>query len=450
MMGRINRFQNLLGCVFLVVLATQVCFGFAAPATRSAHALIGSWVPSWFHSRFWPWNHEELHDIIVTRILPDGARAPPALLRLPESQMQLEGFQQEPAPKSSPDADKPWYTYNSSDAIPLIPSYLSWMSDESEMERRAGNDRIDLNVARCVSKLVAISYCNSSNLEPWNCTRCEPGFIPRKAIFDPSWDLQGFVGWSEELNAVVVSFRGTDSRSYYNWVENMRTWRTDLALSYPGMPEHAFVHGGFYYSYNNSFLSGNVSLAVADLVSEYISSATGKQGGGAGGNWLALSTKGSQKKYSSSILDDKDLQYAPTVYVAGHSLGGALATLASIDLKMNLKLPDVRLISFGSPRVGNAVFAEWFQKSIGPHWRFTHNQDIVPSLPPVYMGFRHSAQEIWIVDRFVDFHTLVGFCDGSGEDPKCHASVCHLGLCSSLMDHLLYFSAMHTPRPMGC
>ena len=34
-------------------------------------------------------------------------------------------------------------------------------------------------------------------------------------------------------------------------VNNMRTWRTDLAVNYPGAPQRALVHGGFFYSYNS-------------------------------------------------------------------------------------------------------------------------------------------------------------------------------------------------------
>lgn len=430
----------------------------AAAPLLSTHG-ARSWLPDWW----WPSRDrsEELSDIIVSPILPNGTHGSPASLCLPQHQIELEGLRLESWDSGHAFNNRPWYSYNSSDSLPLVPVSMAWMSDEREMERRAGVSEVDLDVARTVSQLVAISYCNVSNIGSWNCTRCRPGFVPKRAIFDPLWDLLGFVGWSEDLNAVVVAFRGTDSRSYYNWAENMRTWRTDLAISYPGMPSHALVHGGFFYSYNNSYLGANVSSAVSELVSEYISTAPGAKGGGAGGEWLSRNHAMNPRKVlrnsryyarnrSVEDLHDKDLTMAPTVYLAGHSLGGALATMAALDLRINLKLPDVRVISFGSPRVGNAVFAKWFDRHVGPHWRFTHNRDIVPSLPPVYMGFRHGAREIWVVDLLLEGHTLVGVCDGSGEDPKCHASMCHLGLCSSLADHLLYLSEMYTPRPMGC
>ena len=33
---------------------------------------------------------------------------------------------------------------------------------------------------------------------------------------------------------------------------------------------------------------------------------------------------------------------------------------------------------------------------------------------------------------------VIGVCDSSGEDPMCHNSVCFLGFCTSVADHLLY------------
>lgn len=47
------------------------------------------------------------------------------------------------------------------------------------------------------------------------------------------------------------------------------------------------------------------------------------------------------------------------VMCVGHSLGGALATLASFDVRVELGVPEdqVSCLTFGSPRVGNAPFA---------------------------------------------------------------------------------------------
>lgn len=491
-----------------------------APASSAS---LPWWQRSWEAWQRWrqapPFSSGKLKQIIVTPVLPDGTTASPASLWLPHDQLKherglhrietqgVEGsllektrstgrssrfFNLVDTPMTSSTVPVPWYTYNSSEATPLVPSTLSWMSDTSKMSFRAGKGSLDIDVARGLSRLVAIAYCNGTNLPAWNCTRCKADFTPKRVIVDPLWDLQSFVGWSDRLNAIVIAFRGTDSHSYYNWVENMRTWRTDLALSYKGIPPHALVHGGFFYSYNSSYLAANITAAVKDIVLEKIAHEKGADGGGKGGFWTDSSSlekveyrssgrktnnnnSSSSRKRSSSLeynnnnngyggngveaqreIDDEERirkklasGSAPTVFVTGHSLGGALATLAALDLRVSLGLPDVRVVSFGSPRVGNYIFSKWFEKEIGPHWRFTHNRDIVPSVPPGYMGFHHVSQEVWVVD-VLSHRTLVGICDGSGEDPKCHNSVCHLGLCSSVADHLLYLSEMYSPHPYGC
>ena len=47
------------------------------------------------------------------------------------------------------------------------------------------------------------------------------------------------------------------------------------------------------------------------------------------------------------------------LYAIGHSMGAALATICAMDVKFKANLTDVRLYTFGSPRVGNADFAKF-------------------------------------------------------------------------------------------
>ena len=52
-------------------------------------------------------------------------------------------------------------------------------------------------------------------------------------------------------------------------------------------------------------------------------------------------------------------------YVIGHSMGAAMATLSALDLKFSIQpTPDVRVYTFGSPRVGNDIFATFFESTI--------------------------------------------------------------------------------------
>lgn len=64
--------------------------------------------------------------------------------------------------------------------------------------------------------------------------------------------------------------------------------------------------------------------------------------------------------------------------LAGHSLGGALATLAAYDLKgvarkLNLEV-EISVYTFGAPRVGNHAFAEDFDTIINDCFHVVNHQ----------------------------------------------------------------------------
>jgi hypothetical protein len=67
--------------------------------------------------------------------------------------------------------------------------------------------------------------------------------------------------------------------------------------------------------------------------------------------------------------------------VAGHSLGSALATLASLYVKLpNLGQP-VEMYNMASPRVGDSTFVSAFNYFV-PAYRIVNLSDLVPELPP--------------------------------------------------------------------
>jgi triacylglycerol lipase len=69
------------------------------------------------------------------------------------------------------------------------------------------------------------------------------------------------------------------------------------------------------------------------------------------------------------------------VVVTGHSLGGALATLAAADLVVSGVAPAVELYSYASPRVGDLGFAANFNPAIPGAWRIANSEDIVTTVP---------------------------------------------------------------------
>ena len=71
------------------------------------------------------------------------------------------------------------------------------------------------------------------------------------------------------------------------------------------------------------------------------------------------------------------------IYIAGHSLGGALAMLAGFQLLTHdySAYKDILSVcTFGSPRVGNQDFCDWFREC--DVVRYANTEDVVPTVPP--------------------------------------------------------------------
>ena len=77
------------------------------------------------------------------------------------------------------------------------------------------------------------------------------------------------------------------------------------------------------------------------------------------------------------------------ICVAGHSLGGALATLASYRIYKSNKFTFDGLYTYGCPRVGDPEFSSSFSTIKKRIFRFENNNDIVPKIPPKHVLNMH-------------------------------------------------------------
>lgn len=122
--------------------------------------------------------------------------------------------------------------------------------------------------------------------------------------------------------------------------------------------------------------------------------------------------------------------------LVGHSLGGAVAAIASLEFHAHGWNPQVT--TFGEPRVGNSGLTQFIDEVFpansqlngsGMYRRVTHVNDPVPLLPLSEWGYQMHAGEIFISKpdlppSIFDLH----YCKGN-EDPKCiagaeaHASI---------------------------
>ena len=94
------------------------------------------------------------------------------------------------------------------------------------------------------------------------------------------------------------------------------------------------------------------------------------------------------------------------LYITGHSLGAALATVATQELENN---PDIKgriaaCYTYGSPRVGNTQYDKNFK---APIYRMVNTTDIVTIVPLLAMGYVHIGDVRFLGRKPGDFSRRV-------------------------------------------
>ncbi|KAH6611422.1 hypothetical protein Trco_001442 [Trichoderma cornu-damae] len=159
--------------------------------------------------------------------------------------------------------------------------------------------------------------------------------------------IGGFVAVDSAHGQIVLSVRGSN---------NLRNFITDVVFAFTdcSLADGCQVHGGFSDAWNE--ISGAATAAVA------------------------------QAHAASPSFG---------IVATGHSLGGAVATLAGASLRTQGYPVDI--YTYGSPRVGNDVFASFVTSQPGGgEFRVTHVDDPVPRLPPIIFDYRHVSPEFWL------------------------------------------------------
>ncbi|CAN0111908.1 unnamed protein product [Ectocarpus sp. 12 AP-2014] len=159
------------------------------------------------------------------------------------------------------------------------------------------------------------------------------------------------------------------------------------------------------HSWRGSENGGNVTAPVAD--------ADGNDGGEgaaaaktpprihAGFKRAYVSVNGTLGAVLGSAMEGKPEDWH--VYITGHSLGGALATLATLDHCRRYPKAKVTMYNFGSPRVGNKAFAKLYDSFVGDSFRVVNNLDVVARLPRATMGgisldYRHAGRTVMVAE----------------------------------------------------
>ncbi|RDA88767.1 hypothetical protein CP532_4026 [Ophiocordyceps camponoti-leonardi (nom. inval.)] len=188
-----------------------------------------------------------------------------------------------------------------------------------------------------------------------NCPQPPEGITIKKKFND---NANGIIFEDDEANELIVAFRGSSS------IQDALTdadFFVQADYASPGVSgcDDCKIHAGFLKSWNT-------------VAKDVISSVQGE---------LAENPK-------------------MKVVVTGHSLGGALASLAAMSMiGSDIK---VDLVTFGQPRTGNQAYADFVDKKAPDVMRVTHADDIVPQVPPKELatfGYEHHSTEIWQEDE---------------------------------------------------
>nr|MCU0570716.1 lipase family protein [Oculatellaceae cyanobacterium Prado106] len=182
---------------------------------------------------------------------------------------------------------------------------------------------------------------------------------------------QAFIAADEQK--IILVFRGTDS---------MRDWLGNFDIDLVGGPMGGRVHEGF--SLALSLIWKDIQLTLEAL-------------------------KPKQVLTKSELTDGtrKEVK-APSIWITGHSLGGALATLSAARLREKDQMVH-GLYTFGSPRVGDREFQEEFNGDFRSRaFRFVNKNDAVTRIPLRALYYSHVGQLMY-VDENDHIHTDPSF-----------------------------------------
>jgi triacylglycerol lipase len=168
--------------------------------------------------------------------------------------------------------------------------------------------------------------------------------------------LQAFVASNDEI--AVLAFRGT--ADVQDWMTDLHATPVRFSWIFQGGPEVGDIHAGFGH-------------ALSD-------------------GWRKIVTAVRAVAPQPAIMDTDSIDARRTLWITGHSLGGALAALAGAAFSLlpdNVIRPVSGIYTFGQPRIGLHNFCDNYGRLLSPRiFRLVNNKDLVPRVP--FRGWDYS------------------------------------------------------------
>ncbi|KAI7836015.1 hypothetical protein COHA_010099 [Chlorella ohadii] len=252
------------------------------------------------------------------------------------------------------------------------------------------------------------------------------------AMFDPvafienhDSDTQAWLFWNPESRSLCIAFRGTEQAKWKDILTDLLL--VPASLDPEGLAERPWVPRSGQQAEGGP---PNLEAAVAALQSKRLElraavanglravfqqqqqrqqgrQAAAAAGGTAGEEgeqadeeavWVHngfldayASVRSEVMRLLETVLAGEEEPW--TLYITGHSLGGALATLCTFDCARRVwrggaVRPHIVHYNYGSPRVGNKAFADAFDRLVPNTWRVANTNDAVASVPRM-LGYCH-------------------------------------------------------------
>jgi triacylglycerol lipase len=207
-----------------------------------------------------------------------------------------------------------------------------------DAQQTAWSDRNALSCAMAAQLAYSDAPAVDAGIKSW-------GFS--QSVFLDRRGTQGFLAGSDEM--ILVAFRGTEPAK-------LKDWMTDADVDPVGFLGGK-VHAGFLRALRGIWDDLNAAIDTLQRRSQ-------------------------------------------SLWITGHSLGAALATLATARFRLESGTPVHGLYTFGSPRVGDGDFGLRFNQDFqGQTFRYVNNADVVTRVPNrVPFGYRHVGTFLFFDD----------------------------------------------------
>lgn len=244
--------------------------------------------------------------------------------------------------------------------------------------------------ARTYMQYARASFCSRQHVSAWNCgDACSEAAVKSGSVrfFGPSitWKMQGYVAELPVLaqegdRHCIAAFRG--STDLMNWIADeyaLGLWKTP----WPNW------EGADIETCPDCEVQRGIALVYQEI--------------------------------RPFLLDAIANLSCSRLALSGHSLAGALVSLAALDIRSHLGMHVGPVYTFGEPRFANYAYTKAFIEAAHRHndspplWRVVLYHDLIPRLGFASMGYVHEPCEVYYVDGLSSAYRV---CESTMAQPE--------------------------------